>query len=289
MVVDKPTPGFHPIELGSSPPDSSSNVLSNKDAPVRLRPNPNRSRIVRQRPVSANHAAVSVPIKLSPRKIPDKSSIGSKSYLAKQRIHMHVEVEAYTYGFDVSYGDYLSRYNKIWAAIELLDALQAYQLLRGLVRNAGRIAASTAAFDKVMNLMIGQERFYKLMKRRLDVMLQMIKVVLIQISSIEEILHDMGETYEKEYSNVFQAQIEKLQAVKLELDDVYQKAKSASIGKGSTQPDGTLSPKRRYNKPTLPLSMSQTIPVPREDAEEDEEKSESTSSDSVEYGSSTNE
>lgn len=252
--------------------------------------------IPRLRPVSANRASVSA--QSSPKQEFSKNEIGNKEFLTKQRIHRQVEVEAYTYGFDVAYMDYLMRYNKVWAAIEILDTLQAYQLLRGVVRYADRIATCVTAFHQTMERIRGEPNAYKLMKRRLNAMLYMIKSVIIQTKTIQEVLVDIGETAEDDYASAFQIQVDKMDTTRANLEEVCQRITTKSIAATRTSaamsideeiPRLPSSPMRRkYNNPTTKLALPKTTPRDKEvheehgDADLGSSEEYATSSDSTE-------
>ena len=231
--------------------------------------------IPRLRPVSANHASVSA--QSSPKQELSNNDIGKKVFLSKQRIHRQVEVEAYTYGFDVAYMDYLMRYNKVWAAIEILDTLQAYQLLRGVVRYADRIAICVTAFHQTMEMIRGQPSAHKLMKRRLNSMLHMVKSVIIQTKTIQEVLVDIGVTAGNDYADAFQIQVNKMDTTRANLEEVCQRITTKSIVTRTSAatsideqvPRPPSSPMRKkYNNPTAKIALPKTTPRDKEICEE---------------------
>lgn len=285
------------LKLRNSPQEDPV-VLRRQSESIR----PKRSPVVPQlSPVSANHTQSpnrSASAQSSPKREFSKEEVGSRKFLIKQRIHRQVEVEAYTYGFDVAYSDYLIRYNKVWAAIELLDTLQAHQLLRGVVRHADRIATCVTAFSQMMELMKGPSpSCYKLMKRRLNSMLHMVKSVIIQTKTIQEVLIDIGETAEEDYRQPFQIQIDKMDTVRDNLEEVCQRMTTKSIATRASAamsideqlPRPPKSPvRRKYNNPAK-LTLPKTIPRDKDVHEEhdddlglDSSGSYSTSYDSTE-------
>ena len=230
---------------------------SNVDSPSPDQLKNVRSHVSRVRPASANYEGDSPQV--SPRAPPSKKDVGSRIFLIKQRIRAQVEVEAFTYGFDVAYAEYSIRYDKVWAVIEILDPVQAYQLLRGIVRHAARIGTCVDTFHKTMKLLTkpNQMSMRKLMKRRLNTMLYMIKCVIIQSKTIQEILLDVGEVGSEEFRSPFQILVNKMDGVRKDLESICQRITHTSISNKETiemspyLKDALQSPHRkRYNDPT---------------------------------------
>ncbi len=203
---------------------------------------------------------------------------------AKKRIHMQVEIEAYTYGFDVAYSDYLGRYNKLWAAIEHLDPLQSYQLLRGIVRHADLLASCVVAFNEVIQVVPegpDRKRKQRMMKRRLNTMLYALKSTIIQTRTVREVLMDIACTSQEEYRPAFQVQMDKMNVVRQKLEETYQTITSASmIDKDKRENDEideghqVAHLHKRYNDPARDKEVHEehnfSSPI-RESPEEDDE------------------